>query len=67
MKTKTKLINPQGAEEETSDIPQVRLQEQFIKQVKDDSLLADQVLIERNDSKQKEDRAPDDSAPLFVP
>jgi hypothetical protein len=45
----------------------IGLQEQFIKQVKDDSLPAHQVLTQQNDSSQKEDRAPDDSAPLFVP
>jgi hypothetical protein len=67
MKTKTKLINPHGIATETSDQSQIRLQEQFIKQVKDDSLLAVQVLTERKDHKQKEDRATDDSAPLFVP
>jgi hypothetical protein len=67
MKSKAKLLNPQGSGEAPSGIPQIRLQEQFIKQVKDDSLLADQVLTERNESQQKEDRAPDDSAPLFVP
>jgi hypothetical protein len=38
------------------------LQEQFIRQVSDDSLPADQVLAE-----QKEDRASEDSASLFVP
>jgi hypothetical protein len=37
-------------------------QEQFIRQVKDDSLPADQILTE-----QKEDLAPDDLPPLFVP
>ena len=37
-------------------------QEQFIRQVKDDSLPADQILTE-----QKEGLAPDDLPPLFVP
>ena len=41
---------------------EIYLQEQFIKQVKDDSRSANQVLTE-----QKDDRLPDDSAPLFVP
>ena len=67
MKTQTKLIGPQDAGCETSGQLQVYLQEQFIKQVKDDSLLANQVLAEQSDSMQKEDRAYADSAPLFVP
>ena len=67
MKTQKELTNPQSIGDETSETAQIRLQEQFIKQVKDDSLPAHQVLTQQNDSLQKEDRAPDDSAPLFVP
>jgi len=67
MKTQIKLTNPQSTGDETSETANIRLQEQFIKQVKDDSLPAHQVLTQQNDTLQKEDRAPDDSAPLFVP
>ena len=67
MNTQIELTNPQSTGNHTSEKAQIRLQEQFIKQVKDDSLPAHQVLTQQNDSLQKEDRAPDDSAPLFVP
>ncbi len=56
MKPTTKRMDNTG---EAEHIP---LQEQFIRQVEDDSLSAAQVLTE-----QKQAREPDDPAPLFVP
>ena len=67
MKTQMILINPQAIDNKNSGQPQIPLQEQFIKQVKDNSLPANQVLTERNEHMQKEDRASDNSTPLFVP
>jgi hypothetical protein len=67
MKKRTRMIDPQREGGELSGEDRVRLQEQFIKQVEDSSLPASQVLTERNKSLQKDDRAPDDSAHLFVP
>ena len=67
MKTQIELTSPKSTGNESSEKANIGLQEQFIKQVKDDSLPAHQVLTQQNDSLQKEDRAPDDSAPLFVP
>ena len=67
MKTQIELTSPKSTGNEPSDKAHIGLQEQFIKQVKDDSLPAHQVLTQQNDSSQKEDGAPDDSAPLFVP
>ena len=67
MKTQIELTSPKSTGNEPSEKAHIRLQEQFIKQVKDDSLPARQVLAQQNDSLQKEDRTPDDSAPLFVP
>lgn len=57
----------QGASNEKTELTQIAMQEQFIKQVTDNSLPADQVLIERNDSVQNENRALNNQAPLFVP
>ncbi len=67
MKTQIELMNTQSTSDDTSEKSQIHLQEQFIKQVKDDSLPAQQVLTQQNNSLQKEEHAPDDSAPLFVP
>ena len=67
MKTQIELMSPKSTGNVPSEKTAIGLQEQFIKQVKDDSLPARQVLAQQNDSLQKEDRAPDDSAPLFVP
>jgi hypothetical protein len=67
MKTQIELIDTKGNDDETSDMGHIGLQEEFIKQVKDDSLPAHQVLIQQTDRLQKEDHAPDNSAPLFVP
>ncbi len=62
MKPKSKTMDAQNAGEGIPPKQEIHLQEQFIKQVKDDSRSASQVLTE-----QKDDRLPDDSAPLFVP
>ena len=62
MKPKIKTTNVQKAGKGVPPEQEIYLQEQFIKQVKDDSRSANQVLTE-----QKDDRLPDDSAPLFVP
>jgi hypothetical protein len=67
MKTQIELRDTKDNDDETSDKGHISLQEQFVKQVKDDSLPAHQVLTQQTDRLQKEDRAPDDSAPLFVP
>ena len=67
MKKQAMLTTPRDADNENSVQPQIHLQEQFIKQVKDDSLPANQVLIERNENMQKGDRASDNSTPLFIP
>ncbi len=56
MKPRTKLT------EHPDEVEYMRFQEQFVRQVEDDSLPARQVLTE-----QKEDRDPDQPAPLFVP
>lgn len=56
----------QGAGKENTEQTQIGLQDQFIKQVTDNSLPADQVLTERNDSVQKENRTLNNPAPLFV-
>ena len=47
MKPKTKIMNVQNAGRGVLPEQEIRLQEQFIKQVKDDSLPADQVLTEQ--------------------
>jgi hypothetical protein len=60
-------MSPQDADDQDSGKPLNRLQEQFIKQVKDDSLPANQVLTERNEHMQKDDRASDNSTSLFIP
>ena len=65
MMTQKYFLDPQG--NKVSEKSQIYLQEQFVKQVKDDSLPAHQVLTERNDILQKEDNGLDNSAPLFVP
>jgi hypothetical protein len=62
MKPKMKTTNVQNAGKRILPEQQIYLQEQFVKQVKDDSRSANQVLTE-----QKDDRLPDNSAPLFVP
>ena len=67
MKTQKDLLDPHGTGNDVPEKSQIYLQEQFVKQVKDDSLPAQQVLTEQNDILQKEDNAPDNSAPLFVP
>jgi hypothetical protein len=62
LEPKVNIIDGQSAGKDFLLERKVPLQEQFIKQVKDDSLPADQVLTE-----QKEDRTPDYQAALFVP
>jgi hypothetical protein len=68
MKTQPSSLGLQDAADENSTQPQIRLQEQFIKLVKDDSLPASQVLAEQNEHMQKGDRQGSDNlTPLFVP
>jgi hypothetical protein len=67
MKTQTVRIDPNDDVKETKTHTDNLLQEQFIRQVKDDSLPANQVLTQQNDSSKNEDRGTGDSAPLFVP
>ena len=62
MKPKMKTTEVQNAGKGILPEPEIHLQEQFVKQMKDDSLPANQVLTE-----QKDDRTPDDPASLFVP
>jgi hypothetical protein len=62
MESKGKILDGQKAGQKFLLEGEIPLQEQFIKQVKDDSLPADQVLTE-----QKEDRTPEDPSSLFVP
>lgn len=62
LEPKVNILDGQSPGKEPLLEREIPLQEQFIKQVKDDSLPADQVLTE-----QKEDRTPDDPAALFVP
>jgi len=67
MKTTERSIVHQDADKEPMEQTLIGLQEQFIKQVTDNSLPADQVLIEQNDSVQKEKPAQKNQAPLFIP
>ena len=62
MKPKVKIVDGKSAGTGILLEQSVPLQEQFVNQVKDDSLPADQVLTQ-----QKEDRTPDHQAALFVP
>jgi hypothetical protein len=62
LEPKVNILDGQNPGKESLLEREIPLQEQFIKQVKDDSLPADQVLTE-----QKEDRTPDDPPALFVP
>ena len=67
MKTQKDFLNPHGTGNDVSEKSQIYLQEQFVKQVKDDSLPAHQVLTDQNEVLQNEDNTPDNSGPLFVP
>jgi hypothetical protein len=67
MRTKTEGIEPNDDVNEVTTHPEIRMQEQFIRQVKDASLPADQVLTQQNNNSQNNDTATRDSAPLFVP
>lgn len=62
MKPKVKIMNHQNPGKQILFERDIPLQEQFIWQVKDDSLPAGQVLTE-----QKEDRTSDDQSALYVP
>jgi len=65
MKTQIEGIDLNDNESKTH--PEIPMQEQFIRQVKDDSLPANQVLTQKNDSSQNNTNDTRDSAPLFVP
>jgi hypothetical protein len=62
MKPKVKTMDGQNVTNASLLEQEIPLQEQFIKQVKDDSLPANQVLTD-----QKQDHMSDDPASLFVP
>ena len=62
MKPKVKITDRQDPGKQFLFERDIPLQEQFIKQVKDDSLPADRVLTD-----QKEDRTTGDQSALFVP
>ena len=62
MKPIVKIMGHQNPGKQVLFETEIPLQEQFIRQVKDDSLPAGQVLTE-----QKEDRTSDDQSALYVP
>ena len=67
MKTRTEGIDLNDNVDESKTHPEIPMQEQFIRQVKDSSLPANQVLTQKNDSSQNNDTATRGSTPLFVP
>ncbi len=62
MKPKIRTTDVQIAGKAILPKQEIHLQEQFVRQIKDDFLPANQVLAQ-----QKDERTPDDPAPLFVP
>jgi hypothetical protein len=67
MKTQTERIDLKDNIGDSKTHPEIPMQEQFIRQVKDSSLPANQVLTRKNDSSQNNDTATRGSTPLFVP